>query len=113
MIAKYWFEKSAPIDEFDVSNGMLTFTDWAVKFGFHPAEGAVYQADVFAKRGRKLEKIDTVQTTAPSIDFRGWLAQGENIILRIGVDRSAARNRSGSVWVELNVQGIVQIARQD
>ncbi len=113
LIAKYWFEKSAPLDAFDVAGGKLVFTDLAADHKLRPSEGTVYLVDVLVQNGKKAKKIDSTEVSSPSIDLQNWLSRHESIVLRIRVKRSGSTQAGPYVLVELNTGGIVRIEHQD
>ncbi len=96
IIVKYWFSKAAPLDDFDVKGGKLTFTDLE-------GEGS-YEADV---RGEKGGKSSSLNSNTPSFDVPAGAAE-----LWIRKVRAGSKNNP-YVRVKINANGIAEVAHQD
>ena len=114
ILGRYWFEKSNPLDEFDIANQRLTFKDLAVVYGFYPAEGTTYAIDVIGKKGKRGEKITSLKVQEPAISLDpAWLSQQDGVDLLIRVIRGDTSKPSPYVLVETNSQGIKGIVHED
>ncbi len=57
LVAQYWFSQSAPLDDFQVQGGKLTFKDLAVQHQFVKAEERVYSAALLDTKGKKIKDL--------------------------------------------------------
>ena len=113
IIGRYWFEKTNPLDEFDVSDNRLVFKDLAVEYDFAPKEGNLYRIDVIAKNGKRGKKIATHEVQTPSVNLEDWLAQNEGVDLLIRTLRPGSSKPGPYVLVELSRQGVAGIHHED
>ena len=108
IIAKYWFRKSSPFDNFKLSGHALSFDDLAVKYGFENAESTAYHLDIL-KNGKTIHSVDA---KTPAFDLSSGLTDGNRAVLRVTASRNNART-DRDVWIELTEKGISKIAHQD
>ncbi len=102
IVGRYWFERSNPLDEFEIKGGSLTFKDLAVEKGYEK-DGTVYSADVYARDGKHRKKIDSVESSSPEFNVSQWLEGHETVELEIRNRRPGAEK--DSPWVRVTLQG--------
>lgn len=112
-IAKYWFSKTNPLDEFDFSSGKLTFKDLAVEYGFEASQGVRYQITVFFSGDEQKEIVKTEAAT-PEIDLQPErMTENKEILLKIQTSRPSSKILTPSVTVRLNASGVQEIRHAD
>ncbi len=110
MIAKYWFSRVSPLDQFAFLGGVLSFKDLAVVYGFVPREGTVYRVEVSA--GNK--KIADLETAGSEVKLQPkWLSENSVIQLSIRALRSSSQKENPPVTVRLNAAGVQGIRHAD
>ena len=110
LIARYWFDRAAALDDFDFKDRTLSFKDLAVEYGFSQKAGTLYHVDVSSRRGKKVASFHSEQ---PSIALQNWLDPYQDLNLRIRTSRGAGAALSPCVLVQLNSRGISGIAHED
>ncbi len=110
IIAKYWFSRVSPLDQFVFSGTELSFKDLAVAYGFVPREGTLYRTEVVS--GKK--KITVLETAEPVVKLQPeWLAGNSAIKLVIRTLRPSSKKADPSVTVLLNASGVQGIRHED
>jgi len=105
-IARYWFERVAPLDFFEVSGDMLRFHDLAVDRGLVSARS--YEIEAEDDRGQTVRFDAPIAGTA--FRLRDIARDTTHLSLRVGVAGSHAKpvrvelDRSGSEWVLARVR---------
>ncbi|MBI3316502.1 MAG: hypothetical protein HYZ85_00665 [Candidatus Omnitrophica bacterium] len=113
-IAKYWFDRTNPLDNFDLRGQALVFEDLAVQYRFEPQDGSLYHVDVIGKKGGRSKKIADLEIQETSLAFQpDWLNQYEGLDLLFRTVRPGKKNLSPYVLVELDSNGITGILHQD
>lgn len=111
-IARYWFSRANPLDEFSFSDGKLSFKDLAVDYGFASKEGTVYSLEV-AGNGQK-EVTLPPETQALAFDIQPeWIPASGEARLLLRTKRGSPPKASPAVTVLLNAAGIQGIRRDD
>jgi hypothetical protein len=102
IIVRYWFSRSSPLDQFEISGGKLSFKDLAVEKGFEPKGGTIYRAEVFSqeKKGKKLGELESRE---PSITLDpSWAAAGSGVKVILRALRPSSQKPGPAVEVLLN-----------
>ncbi len=101
LIAQYWFSQSAPLDDFQIQGGKLTFKDLAVQYQFVKAEERAYSAALLDAKGKKVRDL--------AIDASGVALDGVNpdSVIEIRV------NGSPFVRVQASAEAAVSVRHQD
>ena len=112
IIARYWFSKCAPLDQFAFSNGRLTFKDLAVEAGFKKREEVLYRA-VIMTAGEKPRKLSELEAREPSflIPAEAWGEKGD-LKIEIRVVSDPLKKTEPSVTVVLNAAGVQGIQHE-
>lgn len=114
IIAKYWFSKSAPLDNFEYESKALTFEDLSVTYGYENAAGTEYIFDVIGKSGDKGSEITQVVTDKPRLEIQSaWFSGAPELNILIRVKRPNQSKPSPYVLVEMNSQSLLGIMHQD
>lgn len=112
IIARYWFERTNPLDEFAYDGNNLSFKDLSVQAGFESAETTNYVFDIISKNGNKGSRIETVQNRNSSLRINPqWFSQGNSLDILIKTIRGG--KELPYVLVELTRDRIVEIVHQD
>lgn len=114
MVGRYWFERAATLENFRMDQGALHFNDLAVQYGFHPAEGVRYFAEIFDASSEKLKRIHSAEFTGFSLNLTSLL-QGEGRPLAIFIRKSlpGSNRKSPYVMVETKSGSIQGILHED
>jgi len=101
LIAKHWFSQSAPLDDFEVQRGKLTFKDLAVQYQFEKTEGRSYQAALLDAKGKQAKDL--------AVDASGVVLEGvaADSVIEIRV------NGSPYVRVQVSADSVVSVRHQD
>ncbi|MBI3312725.1 MAG: hypothetical protein HYZ83_00630 [Candidatus Omnitrophica bacterium] len=113
MIAQYWFERTNPLDEFDVKDGKLVFKDLAIERGFASAEGTVYHVSVYPKRKGQASRMASRKIETTSLDLENWLDSAKALTLVIRTRRAGSAKKTPVVLVEVTPQGVGGIIHED
>jgi hypothetical protein len=114
IIAKYWFDQAAPLDNFDFKGNRLSFEDLRVKYQFMDAGSTTYYVDVIGKKGKRGKKINSLQVKDNSLQIDpSWFQNHEAIDLLIRTPRMSDKESSPYVLVSLTNKGIARIQHQD
>jgi len=106
-IARYWFDRVAPLDFFSVQDGTLRFRDLAVDVGLVGVRS--YDVEVESKGGRKPGggQVRLSSTEVPLIQFGD---RATRLSLEISVNGDKAKStkveltRKGAVWIVTRVR---------
>jgi hypothetical protein len=106
-IARYWFDRVAPLDFFSVQDGVLSFSDLAVDIGLVGARA--YDVEVESARGRAPgdEHVHLSRAELPLITFGDGAS---HLSLKISVTGNRAKpayvelTRKGSEWIVTKVR---------
>ena len=113
LIARYWFSRSSPLDQFKFSNGKLSFKDLAVERGFEPKDRIVYRVEV-VRLGKEKRKIFRFEMREPFVMIEpSWISNESSIKLILKTVCSSSEKESSSVEVILNSQGVQGIHHED
>ncbi len=103
-VARYWFERVAPVDFFHVQAGRLQFRDLAVDRKL--ASPRAYRVRVSSSKGKRTAGAPSIQVLRATTISLDAIAAGANAIeLEIGVDDDPAEpatvhlRRDGSDWI--------------
>ncbi len=111
IIGNYWFNRSNPLDLFDVENGKLIFEDLAVTYGFQKQEQTTYHVEVIAKGEGENKKITSMTVREPSVSLESsW---GNYMDLLIRTSREGSPQISPYVKIELRNKKIAGILHED
>lgn len=110
IIAKYWFSRVSPLDQFVFSGDTLSFKDLAVDYGFVPREGTVYRVEVTSGN----EKIAVLEMAGPVVKLQPeWLSGNSTVQLAIRTLRPSSQTEHPPVTVLLNAAGVQGIRHAD
>lgn len=112
--AYYWLNLSSPLDEFDISAGMLSFKDLLLENGFKKKENAYYNVKISETNNKNKEiAILKMEDTEFSIN-PSWIKDHEAI--EISIQASYEENEKSerpSVKIILSQNGIEGISHED
>ena len=103
-IARYWFDRVAPLDFFQVEGGTLLFHDLAVDLGYVGNRRYRLEAE-----GGEGPEVIALASTAPGMPLRGG-REGAKLELKLSIVDSDAKpvhlelTRRGSVWTVTRVR---------
>ncbi len=110
MVAKYWFSKTAPLDNFKLENNVLSFDDLAVRHGFENSENTRYHIDVLQKAGKKYKKAGAFESSKPAFEIANWIKGGEASKFVIRVSRNGSIKKDAKALIKAGSGGILKIA---
>jgi len=103
-IARYWFDRVAPLDFFQVENGTLLFHDLAVDLGYVGNRRYRLEAE-----GGEGPEVVALASAAPGMPLHGG-REGSKLKLKLSIVDSDAKpvhlelTRRGSVWTVTRVR---------
>lgn len=101
LIAQYWFSQIAPLDDFQVQGGKLTFKDLMVQYQFEKPEARAYQVSLLNAKG-KISRDLSVDPSGVAID---GVAAEDTIEIRV--------DGSASVRVQVSENSVLSVRHQD
>jgi hypothetical protein len=105
IVARYWFSQAAPLDDFELSGGRLTFTDLEAEYDFD--ESSEYQVDVTAGK----RKIASSLVKEPAVKIEdSWMQNGP---VEIWIRKNRGGKLSPYVLVKTSNKGIAEVIHQD
>jgi hypothetical protein len=106
-IARYWFDRVAPLDFFWMDNGLLRFHDLAVEIGLTGSRG--YDVEVESEGGRS-RTHDRIHMTVTEVDLRNLRHGATKVSLSISIPDSGSKpvrvqlRRAGQDWTVARVR---------
>ncbi len=103
-VARYWFERVAPVDYFHIDSGQLRFRDLAVDRKLAPPRA--YRVRLSSSAGKRTSGAPSIQTVRTTMISLETIAAGaDQIELEVGIDGDPAEpatvllRRSGGEWI--------------
>lgn len=113
ILAKYWFSKVSPLDQFEFTDGKLSFKDLVKEYGLGPAAGTVYEVEV-SLPGEKEKNLAGIQVSEPAVMIRPeWFSGADELKVTIRVVCSSSKTARPAVTVCLNRSGVQAIRHKD